>query len=347
VAAFNAGANDYITKPFDRNELVSRVKTLILMKRAVQEVRSKAEELKKLNLQLTELNMSLEQRIQERTLELKEINEMLEMRNQELCRLETVRRRLLTDVSHELRSPMTAIQGYVEAIVSGLVDDPDEQRRYLNMVLSKARSLNRLIQDLFELSRLESRRSEMIFEIIPLSDLVTQIKDRFALDVSQANLTYRFQLECDPKLLDRYQVIIDMDRIIQVLTNLVFNSIKFTEAGGEVRIICEIETASKVENAAGELVVHVEDTGGGIPPESIPYVFDRFYRDKTQSTDHGIPRGSGIGLAIAKEIVQYHDGSISVKSVVGEGTRFTFTLPIYELEHRSSPKLCVKSSSVR
>lgn len=332
VAAFNAGANDYISKPFDRNELISRVKNLILMKRAVQEVREQAKELQKLNQQLTELNLSLEQRIQERTLELKEMNEMLEMRNQELSRLESVRRRLLTDVSHELRTPMTAIQGYVEAIVSGLVDDPKEQERYLTMVLSKARSLNRLVQDLFELSRLESRRSDMIFEITPLSNLVVQIKDRFALDVKQAGLHYKFQLHFDTKLLDQYQVIIDMDRIIQVLTNLVFNSIKYTDVGGEVRIICEMESQSKVEDAVGELVIHVEDTGIGVSPDSLPYLFDRFYRDETQSVKQGTPRGSGIGLAIAKEIVQYHDGTIRVKSIVGKGTRFTFTLPLYQLD---------------
>lgn len=331
VTAFNAGANDYISKPFDRNELISRVKTLILMKRAVQEVRQQAKEMKKLNHQLTELNLSLEERIQERTLKLKEMNEMLEMRNKELSRLESVRRRLLTDVSHELRTPMTAIQGYVEAIVSGLVDDPNEQQRYLTMVLSKTRSLNRLVQDLFELSRLESRRSDMIFEIIPLSNLVIQIKDKFALDVKQAGLNYRFQLNFDTKLLDQYQVIIDMDRIIQVLTNLVFNSIKYTESGGEVGIICDIKTVSKVEDAAGELVIHVEDTGRGIAPESLPFVFDRFYRDETQSVKHGVPRGSGIGLAIAKEIVQYHDGTINVKSAVGQGTMFTFTLPLFQL----------------
>lgn len=128
-----------------------------------------------------------------------------------------------------------------------------------------------------------------------------------------------------------------MDRIIQVLTNLVFNSIKYTEAGGEVRIICEMKEESKLENAVGELVVHVEDTGIGIAPESLPYVFDRFYRDETQIVRQGVPRGSGIGLAIAKEIVLYHDGQMSVKSEVGKGTRFTFTLPLYKLDCMMPP----------
>jgi len=137
VAAFDAGANDYISKPVDRNELVSRAHTLILMKRAAEEVRRSSEQLSKLNRELTELNVSLEARIEQRTVELARANELLQERNQELSRLENVRRRLLNDVSHELRTPMTAIQGYVEAIVSGIVDDPAEQKRYLEMVLSK------------------------------------------------------------------------------------------------------------------------------------------------------------------------------------------------------------------
>lgn len=333
IAAFNAGANDYISKPFGRNELLSRVKNLILMRRAVREVRRNAEEVTKLNLQLSELNTSLEQRIHERTLELEQMNQMLKMRNQELSRLESARRRLLSDVSHELRSPITSIQGYVEAIASGLVDAPDEQQRYLQMVLSKSRSLNRSIQDLFELSRLESRRSEMIFEITSLSKLIEQTKDKFALDVAQAGLEYSFQYAFNPNLMDQYHVIIDMDRIIQVLTNLVFNSIKYTAVGGRVGIVCEVNLEGKAEHTVGELVVHVDDTGYGIKSESLPYVFDRFYRERKQSVKDGVDRGSGIGLAIAKEIVQYHDGTISVKrSVVGEGTTFSFTLPLYQLE---------------
>src|SRR5699024_3407781 len=102
TAAFNAGANDYISKPFGRNELLSRVENLILMRRAVLEVRSNAEEVMELNLQLTELNVNLEERIQERTMELEEMNDILALRNQELNRLESARRRLLSDVSHEL-----------------------------------------------------------------------------------------------------------------------------------------------------------------------------------------------------------------------------------------------------
>ncbi|MBW7474036.1 response regulator [Paenibacillus oenotherae] len=328
VAGFSAGANDYISKPFGRNELLSRVRTLLLLKRAVQEVSLNAEELAKLNLQLTELNTGLEQRIQERTLELEQTNEVLEHKHKELYRLELARRRLLSDVSHELRTPMTAIQGYVEAIVSGLVEETAVKERYLQMVLSKAIGLNRLIQDLFELSRLESRRSEMIFEIIPLNKLMALIKDKFALDVAQAGLEYDFVQSFDSTLLDDCQVVIDLDRIIQVLTNLVFNAIQHTPAGGRIAITCEVAEGQNVENSIGQLVIRVQDTGKGIHGDSLPLVFDRFYREQKEgrSSDSS---GSGIGLAIAKEIVQYHDGVIEVESTVGQGSAFSFTLPLY------------------
>ncbi|RXZ82295.1 response regulator [Paenibacillaceae bacterium] len=331
VAGFNAGANDYISKPFGRNELFSRVRTLILLKRAVQEVSLNADELASLNSQLTELNASLERRIQERTVELGQTNEVLEHRNKELHRLELARRRLLSDVSHELRTPMTAIQGYVEAIVSGLVDDEKLKKRYLQMVLSKALGLNRLIQDLFELSRLESRRTEMVFEITPLDKLVAYIKEKFMLDTLQAGLKYHFHVSFDVRLLPVYQVIIDLDRINQVLTNLVFNAIQHTAPGGEIRISCDIVEKDISDESEGEFVIHVQDTGSGIHQDSLPLVFDRFYREpnKEQASGH---QGSGIGLAIAKEIVQYHDGLIEVTSVVGQGSTFSFTLPLYKFD---------------
>lgn len=332
VAGFSAGANDYISKPFGRNELLSRVHTLLLLKRAVQEVSLNAEELAKLNRQLTELNASLEQRIQERTIELEQTNEVLEHKHKELYRLELARRRLLSDVSHELRTPMTAIQGYVEAIVSGLVEEEAVKERYLQMVLTKALGLNRLIQDLFELSRLESRRSEMIFEIMPLHKLIAHIKDKFALDVAQAGLEYSFLQSLDAALLeDDCQVVIDLDRITQVLTNLVFNAIQHTPSGGRITISCEAADEHNVENAIGQLIIRVQDTGEGIYSDSLPLVFDRFYREQKTGRSSSY-RGSGIGLAIAKEIVQYHDGVIDVESVVGEGSIFSFTLPLYRFE---------------
>ncbi|CAM3549436.1 MULTISPECIES: ATP-binding protein [Saccharibacillus] len=320
AACFAAGANDYISKPIGRNELVSRVRTLLLLKRSAQELSLNGRQLAELNGQLSELNTNLEHRIQSRTLELEEKNEAL-------GRLELSRRRLLSDISHELRTPMTAIQGYVEAIVSGLVEREEDRKTYLEMVLVKALGLNRLIHDLFELSRLESGKSDMIFMMTSLEEWLDTIQDKFRLDIVQANLNYEFEANVTAAKLRHYQVVIDTDRITQVLTNLVFNAIRHTEAGGTITLRCSIEEWEG--ESPGQLTVCVEDTGEGIGEESLPFVFDRFFRER-----HGrhTVQSSGIGLAIAKGIVQHHSGTISVESTVGQGSSFVFTLPLYVLD---------------
>lgn len=324
TACFAAGANDYISKPIGRNELISRVRTLLLLKRSAQELSLNAQQLAELNQQLSELNINLEYRIQDRTVE-------LEQKNKDLGRLELSRRRLLSDISHELRTPMTAIQGYVEAIVSGLVDDKEDQKVYLQMVLVKALGLNRLIHDLFELSRLESGKSEMILMMMSLQEFMDTIQDKFRLDITRANLSYEFQMDIPTAQLRDYQVVIDMDRITQVLTNLVFNAIQHTDAYGMIRLHCSIEEweGDSDNESPGQLTIRVEDNGAGIMEESLPFVFDRFFREKH---NRHVVQGSGVGLAIAKEIIQYHDGNIYVESVVGKGSSFYFTLPLYVLD---------------
>ncbi|MGE6578530.1 ATP-binding protein [Paenibacillus xylanexedens] len=322
TACFAAGANDYISKPIGRNELISRVRTLLLLKRSAQELSLNAQQLEELNQQLSELNTNLEHRIQDRTVE-------LEHKNKDMGRLELSRRRLLSDISHELRTPMTAIQGYVEAIVSGLVDNEEDQKVYLQMVLVKALGLNRLIHDLFELSRLESGKSEMIFIMMSLQELMDTIQDKFRLDIARADMSYEFQMNITTAQRSAYQVVIDMDRITQVLTNLVFNAIQHTGAGGMIRLHCSIEEWENDGDSPGRLTIRVEDNGAGIMEESLPFVFDRFFREKH---DRHVVQGSGIGLAIAKEIIQYHDGNIHVESEVRKGSSFYFTLPLYVLD---------------
>src|SRR5690606_32052617 len=143
---------------------------------------------------------------------------------------------------------------------------------------------------------------------------------------------YRFDMRFAPEEVQDCQVVIDMDRIIQVLTNLVFNAIKYTPAGGQITIVADRNEEVRVENAVGELVIQVKDTGVGIEPDALPYVFDRFYRQTNAVNGTSGTSGSGIGLAIAKEIVQYHEGVITAASTVGEGSAFTFTLPMYQID---------------
>lgn len=197
------------------------------------------------------------------------------------------------------------------------------------MVLVKALGLNRLIHDLFELSRLESGKSEMIFIMMSLQELMDTIQDKFRLDIARADMSYEFQMNITTAQRSEYQVVIDMDRITQVLTNLVFNAIQHTGAGGMIRLHCSIEEWENDGESPGRLTIRVEDNGAGIMEESLPFVFDRFFREKH---DRHVVQGSGIGLAIAKEIIQYHDGNIHVESEVGKGSSFYFTLPLYVLD---------------
>jgi signal transduction histidine kinase len=329
VAGFNAGANDYISKPFDRNELTARVNTLITLKKAVQDVSLNAQELEQLNNRLKELNHSLEEKIEQRTIQLKQSNEDLENKNTELNRLELARRHFLSNISHELRTPMTSIQGYAEAILNGMVQDADKENRYLQMILSKSLGLNRLIQDLFELSRLESRRSNMEFEITPAVAFMHQIRESFDMDVEQAGMKFIFTMPPESAEVAGLNVIIDSDRIGQVLNNLIVNAIQHMEENGVIRLSCEAIQQADRDNIWGELRISVEDNGFGISEAALPYVFDRFYREQ-ESAVYSDYKGSGIGLAIAKEIVEYHEGTISVTSRKAEGSIFTFTLPLYK-----------------
>ncbi|MBP1989978.1 ATP-binding protein [Paenibacillus eucommiae] len=331
VAGFAAGANDYISKPFDRNELTARVHTLITLKKAVQDVRLNAHELAQLNDRLKELNQSLESKIVERTLQLETTNKDLEHKNTELNRLESARRHLLSNISHELRTPMTAIQGYTEAILNGIVQDQEKERLYLKMILSKSLGLNRLIQDLFELSRLESRRSNMKFEILTAVTFMNQIGDRFGMDVAQAGLHYQFKMPSVTSEIKQLKLIVDSDRIDQVMNNLVSNAIQYTADGGMVSISWEVRKSDNQEDIWGELEISVSDTGKGISGQALPLVFDRFYREQ-QNSSHSGYKGRGIGLAIAKEIVEYHEGRIQANSEQGVGSTFSFTLPVYNLD---------------
>ncbi|WEK54689.1 MAG: ATP-binding protein [Candidatus Cohnella colombiensis] len=330
IAAFRVGANDYISKPFNKGELVSRADTLLRLKHAVQEVQFNALELELLNKQLSELNRDLEEKINERTVQLAQSNESLNLRNTELHRLELARRHLLSDISHELRAPMTSIRGYVEAIVEGMVEDEESRTKYLKTILAKAIGLNRLIDDLLELSRLETRRTEMEFEFIPVMKLIHQIQSKQEIDVHQAGLHFRFDLAELPPSIEELHVVIDPDRIDQVMTNMIVNAIHHTPVGGEIAITCRYQDNPSNEPYLGELIIDVSDTGKGISEEALPLIFQRFYRED-QSVSYADYQGSGIGLAIAKEIIACHEGHIGVASTVGRGSTFSITLPLYGL----------------
>jgi signal transduction histidine kinase len=227
-----------------------------------------------------------------------------------LARLEELRRNMVTDVAHELRTPLSNVRGYLEAFRDGVIE-PDPAA--IDSVYEEAMLLNRLVDDLQELSLAEAGQLRLDRRTVDLDDVVSRTTEGLQARAAAKDIVLTTDLPADLPLVD-----VDPHRIVQILGNLLGNALTHTPSGGEIRL-----TAGKTD---AEVELHVSDTGQGIPSEHLPYVFERFYRvDPSRSRVTG---GTGLGLAIAKQLVEAHGGTISVQSKVGNGTRLSFTLPI-------------------
>jgi histidine kinase len=231
---------------------------------------------------------------------------------EKLDQIESTRRRLIGDVSHELRTPLTAIKGSMEGLMDGVLPASNETYQQIH---SETDRLNRLVDDLQELSRVEAHAYELDIRPVDVSSLVRSVTKRLAPQAESKRIT--LGLEMSP---DLPSVLADEDRAVQVLTNLTGNALQYTPAGGRVEII--------VNRTNDEIHFAVRDTGIGIPPEHLAHIFDRFYRvDKSRSRREG--GGSGIGLTIARALVEAQGGHIWAESTgEGQGSTFMITLPI-------------------
>ncbi len=230
----------------------------------------------------------------------------------ELRSSERLRRELIANVSHELRTPLTSIKGFAETLLAGALHDPQHARRFVEIIEIEANRLMKLVDDLLELSRLETKG--VTFELRPtdLDGICRSVVERTSPRAEEAGIRMAYE--------GRGPVVVtaDPDRVEQVLTNLLDNALKFTPEGGEIRV--------RVAREGSEGVVCVQDTGRGIPPEDLPRVFERFYRaDRSRARREG---GSGLGLAIAKHLVEMQGGRIWATSRPGEGSTFCFSLPL-------------------
>jgi two-component system phosphate regulon sensor histidine kinase PhoR len=249
------------------------------------------------------------------------INQIAEKQGRDFAamqRLERVRSEFLGNVSHELRTPIFAVQGFIETLLDGAVDDPTVNRDFLARAQLQAERLNALLNDLIDISRIESgemRMSFRMFDILPfLVDVVEDLKPL----ADQKQIT--IQLTPISITGDEIEVFGDKERLKQVMVNLVENAVKYTNPGGKVSI--ELRDSMPAENL---ITISVIDTGIGIAEEHLPRLFERFYRvDKDRSRSS--PGGTGLGLAICKHIVEAHKSQISVTSVPGNGSTFSFTL---------------------
>ena len=232
------------------------------------------------------------------------------------ARLEQGRRDLIAWTSHDLRTPLASLRLVIEALVDGVAGDEATQQRYLETAQREIRNLSELIDDLFELSQLESGHIELRLQRSSLSDLLSDTLGalRPVALRHEVRLEGQVSSEVDP-------VLIDPEKIQRVLYNLVSNAIRHTPAGGHVQLGAEVSGPDQVR-------VTVTDSGEGIATADLPQVFERFWRgEQARTREHSGERGAGLGLAIARGLVEAHDGSIEVQSRPGEGAQFSFTLP--------------------
>jgi signal transduction histidine kinase len=253
----------------------------------------------------------------------------LEIAYQAVSRLEKSRQQFLQNISHDLRTPLTSIQGYVEAILDGIVSEPEQQKKYLKRVIDRVSSINYMVQELTNLSQLESRQLKLNCRPVPLKSFIKNVTEKSSLDLRSANITFRTNDftagEDTANRIDQPQVMVDMEQIDRVFTNLFSNAIKYTPEEGS------IDLNFALTSDRNELLIEVSDTGIGIPPEDLSHIFERFYKaTKSRQANY---KGKGLGLAIVKEIVEYHGGNIRVDSELGKGTRVFFTLPLHMIDN--------------
>lgn len=227
-------------------------------------------------------------------------------------RLERMRSEFVANVSHELRTPITAVRGFSETLLDGAMNDPAITKQFLQIILDESTRLTRLINELLELSKIESGHVQFQHEPVDLIALVERTAKRYNHQAEQAGLTIRTELPAEAVEMEG-----DGDRVQQVLINLIGNAITYTPTGGSVTV--------GVEDRGDEVMLRVSDTGIGIPEEDLPRLFERFYRvDKARARRSG---GTGLGLAIVKHIVEVHQGRVEVVSKVGQGSCFRVYLP--------------------
>ncbi|NOU92719.1 hypothetical protein GC093_05680 [Paenibacillus sp. LMG 31456] len=244
--------------------------------------------------------------------------------NEHLKQMEESRKQLLTDISHELGTPMTSIQGYLRAMLDSIIEP---NVNYLQMIYNKTILINQLVEDLFEISKLESNQTKMEFEDILVESLFSMFKNKFELEISDRGYLFAMDpLQGVPKSMLAV-VSVDTVRIEQVMNNLISNAFKYTPQGGVIHFQCEVDAELSI------CTFKVNDSGPGIEEASLPNVFNRFYRgDKTKQKQ--APGGTGLGLAIAHEIIKKHHGQMGVESKPGKGASFYFSLPIRLLNTR-------------
>ncbi len=246
-----------------------------------------------------------------------DVEKWAEQRKQEievLQRNEAYRKEFLQNLSHEFKTPVFAIQGYVDTLLQGALDNPEVNKKFLTSASKNVDRLVNLIDDLDEISKLESGEQQLHYSLFVIQDLTREVFESLSIKASDKNIRCLIKKGCETPI----NVFADKEKIRQVLINLADNAIKYGKNGGMVE-------ASFYNTDGTNILVEISDDGMGISEEHLPRIFERFYR-----TDYGRSRnigGTGLGLAICKHIIEAHGHSIHVRSKPDVGTTFGFTLP--------------------
>lgn len=245
----------------------------------------------------------------------KEVRRWAEDESKEIEQLRTMeryRKEFLGNVSHELKTPIFNIQGYINTLIDGAVDDPEVSIRFLKKAAKSTDRIASLVEDLESISQIESGFMTMEMEEFDINELIHDVFESLSMRASDKNIRIDFKEGCDVS----FMVEADKDRIRQVIVNLIVNSIKYGKENGF--------TLVGLYDMDENVLIEITDNGIGIEEEHLPRLFERFYRvDKSRSRDAG---GTGLGLAIAKHIIEAHNQTINVRSTKGVGTTFGFTL---------------------
>jgi two-component system sensor histidine kinase ResE len=225
---------------------------------------------------------------------------------------QAAQRDFLANVTHDLRTPLTSIQGFSQAIIDGVASNPNAAQRAAQIIHDEAGRLNRMVQELLDLARVEAGRLNMTRHSIGLTDLLNSVGEKLIPRAAEKDITLIMEVPPLPLIAG------DGDRLVQVYTNLVDNAIKHTQSGGKVLLRAAMQ--------GNGVLTQVCDTGEGIPASDLPRIFDRFYQvDKSRQSERR--EGAGLGLTITKGIVDAHGGKIWVESKEGVGTTFSTWFP--------------------
>jgi signal transduction histidine kinase len=296
LEAMKHGASDYLMKPLNLDELMVRIRKVLEEK--------------------------------QRFVRLKDFADQLEQANQELKKIDAMKSEFVSVASHELRTPLAAIKNAVQLILKGKTGEINEnQAKFLSMAERNINRLTNILNDLLNLSRIESGKIELKFESVGLKEIIELTAS--SLRPHADGKSIQIEVEVPERLPAVHG---DREKIEQILTNLIGNAIKFTPEGGKILITTEALPKDKMGSFLELVAISVKDTGIGIPPEHLDAIFEKFHQ--VEGSLHRSVSGTGLGLAITKGLVESHQGKIWVESEVGKGSAFTFTLPISTGERR-------------